>query len=256
MNGPAPTALETFFRGSPAKPADAPTATRRVEVQPRSDAFVNIYEAKKSLKEEDFSSALLAAWASWWVSEVERLETEGTKFQGERSRYLMRLPDFSKLEEEVQVLQDTLTEKKVDPKKLVPFVRRLSRNWWDRITPTTQVEKNVKDALDRLRSEARKFKTKTDLRTGHQKTKWRELFYLQPRVLTDAIQASKRSAMDFLSHYFPFTRDEKLQKPLQRELRAIWESIFTEARKAKEVRDKEKIELLMKRARNDELWEG
>ena len=62
--------------------------------------------------------------------------------------------------------------------------------------------------------------------------------------------------MDFLSHYFPFTRDEKLQKPLQRELRAIWESIFTEARKAKEVRDKEKIELLMKRARNDELWEG
>jgi len=255
MNGPTPTALDAFFRMSPAKPADAPTATRRVEVQPQGDAFGTIYEAKKRLG-GNFYSALLAAWASWWVSEVERLKTKGTSFQRERSRYLMRLPDFSNLEDEVQALQDKLTEKNVDPKKLVPFVRRLSRNWWDRIEPKTQVEKKVKDASDRLRSEARNFKTKTDIITEHRKTTWRELFNLGPQVLTDAIQASKRSAMDFLSHYFPSTRDEKLQKPLQRELRAIWDSIFTEARKAKEVRDKEKIELLMKRARNDELWEG
>jgi len=245
MNGHGPTALDAYFKPGPA-------ATPKAEVQPRHGAFRTIFEAKASLG-NNFSSALLAAWASWWLSEVERLQqSEGTPFQRERSRYLKGLRGFIDLGEGLHALQSDLREKNVDATRLVPFVKRLTRNWWDSIKPSTDDEKKVKTALDRLRSEAHKFKTKTE----HRKTKWRELFDLQPRTLTNAIQASKRNdAADFRRHYFPSARDEHLQEPLQRELQAIWKSIFTEAKRAKDTRGGAKIELLMKRAKNHELWD-
>jgi hypothetical protein len=248
MNGHGPTALDAYFKPGPA-------ATPKAEVQPRRGAFSTIHDARKSLGNY-FSSALLAAWASWWLSEVERLQSEGTHFQRVRSQYLKGLQGFIDLEEGLHALQSDLHKKDKDPTRLVPFVKRLPRIWWDSIRPSTDDEKKVKDALDRLRSEAHKFKTKTEIIAEHRKTKWRELFDLKPRTLTNAVQASKRNnAADFLSHYFPSTRDEVLQKPLKSELWAIWKSIFTEAKRAKDTRDGEKIELLMKRAKNHELWD-
>ena len=254
MNRREPTALDAFYRS----PARAPAATRRVEVQPQRDPFNTIEEARKSLG-KNFNSALLAAWASWWLSEVERLSTEGTSFQRDRSEYLMRLSAFKELEDGLSALRQELEGRKIDPEPLVPFVRQLSRAWWDSIKPDQKQksEKVVKDASNRLRREAQDFETKSVMRTEHRTTSWRELFNLPPQKLTSAVRASKRKdAANFQKQYFPSVRDEELQEPLRRELRAIWKAVFTEAKKGGNDRDDGRIELLMKRAKNHELWEG
>lgn len=171
----------------------------------------------------------------------------------------MQLSAFRDLEGGLRALQRELQQQKIDPEPLVPFVRRLSRDWWDDIKPQSPSERKVKDASNRLRSEAQKFETKSGMRTEHRETSWRELFELPPQKLTSAVRASKRrDAADFLKHYFPsVVRDEKLQEPLRRELRALWKAVFTEAKKGGNNRDVDKrIELLMKRAKNHELWEG